>query len=97
MNDDDFKKNSAPTQNEDARFDVTSLDEVKDENGNGIFHMTRRFKWILILSLLLLIANAVLIWAVYNDKLVAVVKSFGDCFSNNRQLIVRKLLHHLFL
>ena len=73
MNDDDFKKNSAPTQNEDARFDVTSLDEVKDENGNGIFHMTRRFKWILILSLLLLIANAVLIWAVYNDKLVAEV------------------------
>ena len=35
--------------------------------------MTRRFKWILILSLLLLIANAVLIWAVYNDKLVAEV------------------------
>ena len=75
MNDDDyFQKKSAPTQNEgDARFDVTSLDEVKDENGNGIFHMTRRFKWILILSLLLLIANAVLIWAVYNDKLVAEV------------------------
>ncbi|MBR2518817.1 MAG: hypothetical protein IKE46_03395 [Selenomonadaceae bacterium] len=74
MNDDDFKKNPEPTHNEgDARFDVTSLDEVKDENGNGIFHMTRRFKWILILSLLLLIANGVLIWAVYNDKLVAEV------------------------
>ena len=74
MNDDDFKKNTAPTPNEgDARFDVSSLDEVTDENGNGIFHMTRRFKWILILSLLLLIANAVLIWAVYNDKLVAEV------------------------
>ena len=74
MNDDDFKKNPEPTHNEgNARFDVTSLDEVKDENGNGIFHMTRRFKWILILSLLLLIANGVLIWAVYNDKLVAEV------------------------
>lgn len=72
MNDDDFQKNPAPTHNEgDARFDVSSLDEVKDENGNGIFHMTRRFKWILILSLLLLIAAGVLIWAVYNDKLVA--------------------------
>ena len=72
MNDDDFQKNPAP-QNEDARFDVTSLDEVKDDNGNGIFHMTRRFKWILALSLLLLIAAGVLLWAVYNDKLVAEV------------------------
>lgn len=71
MNDDDyFKKNSAPTHNEgDARFDVSSLDEVRDENGNGIFHMTTRFKWILALSLLLLIAVGVLIWLVYNDKL----------------------------
>ena len=71
MNDDDyFKKNSAPTHNEgDARFDVSSLDEVKDENGNGIFHMTRRFKWILALSLILLITVGVLIWLVYNDKL----------------------------
>ena len=71
MNDDDyFKKNSAPPHNEgDARFDVSSLDEVRDENGNGIFHMTPRFKWILILSLLLLIAVGVLIWLVYNDKL----------------------------
>ena len=71
MNDDDyFKKNDAPTHNEgDARFDVSSLDEVRDENGNGIFHMTRRFKWILALSLILLIAVGVLIWLVYNDKL----------------------------
>ena len=35
----------------DARFDVTSLDEVKDENSNGIFHMTTRYKWILSLSI----------------------------------------------
>ena len=71
---DDFQKNSAPTHNEgDARFDVTSLDEVKDENGNGIFHMTRRFKWILALSLLILIAVGGLMYAVYNDKLIVEV------------------------
>ena len=44
MNDDNLNK--TPEQSEqregDARFDVTSLDEVKDENGNGIFHMDSR-------------------------------------------------------
>ena len=71
MNDDDFKK--APeqtTRNEgDARFDVTSLDEVKDENGNGIFHMTTRFKWILAISILILFAVSVLIYSVYMGAL----------------------------
>lgn len=71
MNDDDFKKTPAPTtRNEgDARFDVTSLDEVKDENGNGIFHMTTRFKWILALSILILFVTGVLIYSAYHDAL----------------------------
>lgn len=75
MNDDDFNKNIEPkTHNEgDARFDVSSLDDVKDENDNGIFHMTRRFKWILGLSILLLIACGVLIYSVYMGALVAEV------------------------
>ena len=73
MNDDNFDKSSAPpTHNEgDARFDVTSLDEVKDENGNGIFHMTTRFKWILALSILILIAAGVLMYSAYKGALVA--------------------------
>ncbi len=73
MNDDDFNKNPEPkTHNEgDARFDVSSLDEVKDENGNGIFHMTTRFKWILALSILLLFLVSVLIYSVYMGALVA--------------------------
>jgi len=72
MNDDDLKKISEPTkQNEgDARFDVSSLDEVKDENGNGIFHMTTRFKWILALSILILFMAGVLIYSAYKDALV---------------------------
>ena len=77
MNGDDLKKTTTsetqaePTYREgDARFDVSSLDEVKDENGNGIFHMTPKFKWILGLSLLLLIAVSVLIYSAYKDALV---------------------------
>lgn len=73
MNDDNLNKTSEqpPTYSEgEARFDVTSLDEVKDENGNGIFHMTTRFKWILALSILILIAVGVLIYSAYNGTLV---------------------------
>ena len=72
MNDDDLKKNSEPTKHNegDARFDVSSLDEVKDENGNGIFHMTTRFKWILALSILILLVAGVLIYSAYHDALI---------------------------
>ncbi|MBQ6005813.1 MAG: hypothetical protein IJL14_06165 [Selenomonadaceae bacterium] len=72
MNDDNFQKKSEPvTHNEgDARFDVTSLDEVKDENGNGIFHMTTRFKWILALSIIILFVACILIYSAYKDALV---------------------------
>ena len=74
MNDDNFNKNPEPPRNEgDARFDVTSLDEVKDENGNGIFHMTTRFKWILALSIVLLIVVGVLIYSAYKDALIVEV------------------------
>ena len=71
MNEDDLKKTpELKKSNEgDARFDVTSLDEVKDENGNGIFHMTTRFKWILALSILILLVTGVLIYSVYHDAL----------------------------
>ncbi len=64
MNDDLNKRNEG-----DARFDVSSLDEVKDENGNGIFHMTPRFKWILALSILILFVTGVLIYSAYKDAL----------------------------
>ena len=72
MNDDNFNKTEPTHHNEgDARFDVSSLDEVKDENGNGIFHMTPRFKWILALSILLLFLVCVLMYSVYMDALAA--------------------------
>lgn len=75
MNDNDDKLQKPVTPNEyregDARFDVSSLDEVKDENGNGIFHLTTRFKWILGLSIVLFIASSTLIYAAYKDVIVA--------------------------
>ena len=71
MEDKENAKNPAQSEYRegDARFDVTSLDEVKDENGNGIFHMTTRFKWILALSILILLATGVLIYSAYHDAL----------------------------
>ena len=73
MNDDDKLKKPAPSDYHegDARFDVSSLDEVVDKNGNGIFHMTTRFKWILALSTVLFIATSALIYAAYKDAIVA--------------------------
>ncbi len=70
MNEDE-KKISEPQEHRegDARFDVSSLSEVKDENGNGIFHMTARFKWILALSILLLFLVSVLIYSAYMGAL----------------------------
>ena len=73
MNEDNLKKTTdqTTTRNEgDARFDVTSISEVKDENGNGIFHMTTRFKWILALSILILFFVSMLIYSVYMGALI---------------------------
>lgn len=74
MNDNNDAKPSQEEYREgDARFDVTSLDEVKDENGNGIFHFTTRYKWIIALSILLLLAASILIYAAYKDALLVEV------------------------
>ena len=75
MNDDNLNKTTdrSPRNEGDARFDVTSIDEVKDENGNGIFYMTPRFKWILALSIVIMIIAGVLIYSAYKDALVVEV------------------------
>lgn len=57
------EKNSNDTKSEDARFDVQSLDEVKDENGNGIFHMRTKTKWIVAISTVMLFLTSILIYA----------------------------------
>ena len=64
MNDDfDNDKN----HNDAANPDATAIDEVKDEP--GFFHMTTRFKWILALSIVILLVTGVLIYSVYHDAL----------------------------
>ena len=70
MNDDDLNKTSEPNQN---AGDVTSIDESKVEEGTGFFHMTTKFKWILALSILILLVTGVLIYSVYHDALKAEV------------------------
>ena len=53
------KKKSA----HDKSFEVSSLHDVKDENGNGIFHVTTRYKRILSLSTFLFFFESILIYA----------------------------------
>ena len=60
-----------PRREGDANFEVSSLSEVKDENGHGIFHMTTRFKWILALSLLILLLSALLVYSAHKTTLPA--------------------------
>ena len=64
------EKNLADTHPNEARFDVKSLDEVKDENGNGVFHMRTRTKWIIAFSMLILIFAGGLVYAAMNLLLV---------------------------
>ena len=65
-----LEKNSADTKSEDARFDVQSLDEVKDENGNGVFHLRTKTKWIIAISMLIMILAGGLVYAAMNVVLI---------------------------
>lgn len=56
------KKNKSEEKLPEANFEVSSLDEVKDENGNGIFHMRTRTKIIAAISAVILAVSTVLIY-----------------------------------
>lgn len=56
------KKNKSEEKLEEANFEVSSLDEVKDENGNGIFHMRTRTKIIAAISAVILAVSTILIY-----------------------------------
>ena len=62
---DDFDNDK--DRNDAVNPDATAIDEFKDEP--SFFHMTTRFKWILALSILILLVNGVLIYSVYHDAL----------------------------
>lgn len=57
------EKDLSDTHPNEARFDVQSLEEVKDENGNGIFHMRTKTKIIIAVSTIILLIASILVYA----------------------------------
>lgn len=76
------KKNKSEEQLEEANFEVSSLDEVKDENGNGVFHMRTKTKIITAISAAILLIATVLIYLTvenYFDAQMWQVAIWGLC------------------
>lgn len=65
------KKNKFDEKLEEANFEVSSLAEVKDENGNGIFHMQTRTKIIAAISVIILAISIILIYLTVEKYLEA--------------------------
>ena len=64
-----MEENKPAKKLEEANFEVSSLAEVKDENGNGIFHLRTKTKFILAFSILILLAAGTLIY-LYLEKYI---------------------------
>ena len=56
------KKNKSRNKEIDKSFEVSSLHDVKDENGNGIFHITTKYKWVGGLSVFLFFFTSFLVY-----------------------------------
>lgn len=85
---------------EDANFEVSSLSEVRDENGNGIFHMRTKTKFILAISGLILLAAAALIYLTVEKYLSAEMWQlavWGVCGILSLYAIFSKSLPAMFL
>lgn len=65
------KKNKSEPKLEEANFEVSSLSEVKDENGNGIFHMRTKTKVIAAISVIILAVTILLIYLTVEKYFVA--------------------------
>ena len=95
MNDDfDNDKN----HNDAANPDATEIDEFKDEP--GFFHMTTRFKWILALSILILLLVSLLIYSAYMGALAVEIWQmaiWGVCGVLAIYSVVKKSLAAMFL
>ena len=64
-------KNKSEPKLEEANFEVSSLSEVKDENGNGIFHMRTKTKIIVAVSVIILIVAILLIYLTVENYFMA--------------------------
>ena len=77
-----------------ADFTADKVD-FKDENGKSIFAVTTRYKWILALSILILIVTSILIYAKYNGALGAEywqMATWGLCGLLSFYAIIKKSL-----
>ena len=77
--------------------------ELQEETNEGFFHITRRYKWILSISVIILIVTSVLIYAKYNNVLgaeywqmaiwgVCVILSFYSIFKKSLAALILNLI-----
>jgi len=64
-------ENNSEKKLPEANFEVSSLAEVKDQNGNGVFHLRTKTKFILVISILILIASGALIYLTLENYFAA--------------------------
>lgn len=64
-------ENNSEKKLPEANFEVSSLAEVKDQNGNGIFHLRTKTKFILIISTLIFIFSGALIYLTVENYFAA--------------------------
>ena len=80
--------------------DNKSKVELNEDAGEGFFHVTRRYKWIFSLSLIVLLVTSILIYAKYNKVLGAEywqMAIWGVCGVLSLYAIIRKSLAALIL
>lgn len=83
-----------------ANIEVKDKNEVQEEAKFGFFHVTRRYKWIFSLSVLVLIVTSILIYAKYNNVLGAEywqMAIWGVCGILSFYAIIKKSLAALIL
>ena len=66
-----MSQNNSEKKLPEANFEVSSLSEVKDENGNGIFHLRTKTKFILAISILILLAAGLFIFLAVENYFAA--------------------------
>ena len=83
-----------------SETDNKSKVELNEDAGEGFFHVTRRYKWIFSLSLIVLLVTSILIYAKYNKVLGAEywqMAIWGVCGVLSLYAIIRKSLAALIL
>ena len=83
-----------------TNINIKDKTEIQDESKPSFFHVTRRYKWIFSLSVLILIVTSILIYAKYNNVLGAEywqMAIWGVCGILSFYAIIKKSLSALIL